>query len=683
MEVNRLIEAFKIAGRIDLEGGNKVEKELTNIDKKAGGLGSKLGKVFKGIGKAGAIIGGAAVAGGAAMGALAAPMVKAAADMDALNSQFEQVFGDMSKNATKSMEAIAKETGMLPNRIKGSFVQMSAFAKTTGMDTADALALTERATLAAADSAAFYDRSIEDTTETLQSFLKGNYENDAALGISATETTRNAMANELYGQSFKDLDEAQKQLTLLRMVEEGNKLSGALGQAARESDGFENVMGNLKQSWTDLMVKFGQPLLEPVIGWIQKLTEWLSTVNFQPFIDGFGFMVDMIAQGIGTAVGWLGQLIEWFKNLFTSNQETFNGIWLTIQTVFNTIWTYIQEIWTMIVAFWQENGQAILTNVMTVFQGIWDTVSTVFNEVWGVIQHIMGLVQPYIQEVLGKIQAFWNENGEQIMNAVKNAFEFIQGIIEFIMPIITKVIEFAWGLIKNIIDGALNVIMGLIKIFSGIFTGDWKKVWEGVKQIVGGIFDTIKNIFGNIFSAIGNIMGNIWDTIKNTFTRVVDWLKGLRGTFLDAGKGLIEQLIKGIKNMAKKVTDTVKGIAKKIRDFLPFSPAKVGPLSDLDKLDFEGPITDSIRKGEKGIQRGMADLLNMAEPSIGMNVGSRGVAPTNTVHQTNVTMGSVESLLVELIQAVKQNKDVIISDSVLTDAVNTRNAIDNVGRVFG
>jgi phage-related protein len=681
--VKILLELFSIAGKIQLENADKVDKDLDKIDKKAGGLASKLGNFAKGVGKAGAIIGGAMVAGGAAVGAMAAPMVKAAADMEALNSQFDQVFGDMSKNATKSMEAIAKETGMLPNRIKGSFVQMSAFAKTTGMDTADALALTERATLAAADSAAFYDRSIESTTETLQSFLKGNYENDAALGISATETTRNAAANKLYGKSFKDLSESQKQLTLLQMVEEGNKLSGALGQAARESDGFENVMGNLKQSWTDLMVKFGQPLLEPVIGWIQKLTEWLSQVNFQPMIDGFSFMVDMVAQGIGTAVQWLGQLIGWFRNLFTSNQETFNGIWTTIQTVFMNIWTYIQEIWTMLVAFWQENGAFILEYAKTVFQGIWDTVSTVFNEVWGVIQHIMGLVQPYIQEVLGKIQTFWAENGEQIMSAVKNAFEFIQGIIEFIMPIITKVIEFAWGLVKNIIDGALNVIMGLVKVFTGVFTGDWKKVWEGVKQIVGGIFDTIKNIFGNIFSAISNIMGNIVDKIKSTFTNVVDFLFGLRKTFLDAGKGLIEQLIQGIKNMAKKVTDTVKGIAKKIRDFLPFSPAKVGPLSDLDKLDFEGPISDSIRKGERGIQKGMADLLNMAEPSIGMNVGSRGVAPTSTVHQTNVTMGSVESLLVELIQAVKQNKDVIISDSMLTDAVNTRNAINEVGRVFG
>lgn len=60
----------------------------------------------------------------------------------------------------------------------------------------------ERALRAAADSAAYYDTSVEQATETLQSFLKGNYENDAALGLSATETTRNAAAMELFGQKL-------------------------------------------------------------------------------------------------------------------------------------------------------------------------------------------------------------------------------------------------------------------------------------------------------------------------------------------------------------------------------------------------------------------------------------------------------------------------------------------------
>ncbi|MFS1032531.1 hypothetical protein ACFC9G_11320 [Enterococcus casseliflavus] len=204
--------------------------------------------------------------------AVAGFSIKSAADMQAMDAQFSQVFGNLEKNAQSSIDSISKETNILPNRLKPAFTSMAAFAKTTGMDTADALDLTSRATKAAADSAAFYDKSIGEVSESLQSYLKGNYENDAALGISSTETTRNAAANKLYGKSFKDLSEVQKQLTLLQMVEDGNKLSGALGQAAREGGGLENVMGNMKQAITDLGAAFGAPLLDPFLAIVQKIS---------------------------------------------------------------------------------------------------------------------------------------------------------------------------------------------------------------------------------------------------------------------------------------------------------------------------------------------------------------------------------------------------------------------------
>lgn len=97
----------------------------------------------------------------------------------------------MDAQAKDSLNAIGDELDIVPERLKGSFTQMASFAKTSGMDTADALDLTTRATRAVQMEATFYDKSIEEVTENLQSFLRGNYENDAALGISATETTRN------------------------------------------------------------------------------------------------------------------------------------------------------------------------------------------------------------------------------------------------------------------------------------------------------------------------------------------------------------------------------------------------------------------------------------------------------------------------------------------------------------
>lgn len=198
--------------------------------------------------------------------------VESAADVRAENDQFEQTFSELESTARDVLESVSKESGMAATRIQGSFTKLYAFTKTTGADSAEALDIASRAMTAAADNAAYYDRSIEDVTESLQSFLKGNYENDAALGISATETTRNAAANKLYAKSFNELSESQKVDVLLSMVEAGNEASGALGQAAREADQWTNVTGELSEAGRQLLAVIGDPILTGLTPIIQGIT---------------------------------------------------------------------------------------------------------------------------------------------------------------------------------------------------------------------------------------------------------------------------------------------------------------------------------------------------------------------------------------------------------------------------
>ena len=199
-------------------------------------------------------------------------LAQEAADLEALESQYKQVFGDIEAVASEKLQSVADDAGASVNRMKGSFTQLAAFTKTTGASEEEALAIAERGMIAAADSAAFYDRSLEDVTASLRSFLKGNFEQDAALGLSCTETTRNAKANELYGKSFKDLSEYQKQLTLLKMVEDANSASGAIGQAAREADTWTNQMGNMKQAIKDFKAAVGSSFLKPAISALKMVT---------------------------------------------------------------------------------------------------------------------------------------------------------------------------------------------------------------------------------------------------------------------------------------------------------------------------------------------------------------------------------------------------------------------------
>lgn len=228
----------------------------------------------------------------------ASGMIESAAQVQAENAQFEQTFAGFEAAAKSSLQAVAEEAGITASRMQGSYTKIYAFARTAGADSEEALGLAQRALEAAADSAAYYDRSIEDATETLQSFLKGNYANDSALGIAATETTRNAEANKKYAKSFQELSESQKVDVLLSMVEAGNKASGALGQAARESDSWENATGELREAQRQLQAVLGKPVMKNTIPIIQKFTDKMNAAAESGKLDD-------LAEGIGATFGWL------------------------------------------------------------------------------------------------------------------------------------------------------------------------------------------------------------------------------------------------------------------------------------------------------------------------------------------------------------------------------------------
>lgn len=281
----RLKQTGEAVGNLADEMGDAGDRAIEFGDILKANLASDL--ISKGLEKAGELV-----------KDFASGTIEAAADTKAANAQFTQTFGNLEDTAKSALESISDDTNIAATRIQQRYTQIFAFAKTAGAESEEALDIAGRAMVAAADNAAYYDKSIEDVAETLQSFLKGNYENDAALGISATEVSRNTMANQLYAKSFKELSEAQKVDTLLAMVEAGNAASGAIGQAARESDSWENVTGELSEAWRQLQAQVGKPVLQKAVPIIQKITdkanELIDDVDWDEFGDKFEKVADTL-----------------------------------------------------------------------------------------------------------------------------------------------------------------------------------------------------------------------------------------------------------------------------------------------------------------------------------------------------------------------------------------------------
>lgn len=490
--------------------------------------------------------------------------IEAAASMQASNAQFSTVFGDMEGQAREALNNIGKEMSIVPERLQGSFTQMASFAKTSGLDTAQALDLSTRATKAAADGAAFYDKSIESVTESLQSFLKGNFANDAALGISATETTRNAAANKLYGKSFKDLSEAQKQLTLLQMVEDGNELSGALGQAARESDGLENVMGNLKQSGTNALAALGQPLLEMLIPVFQALGDIIKGVA-----DWFGTLPGPIKEfivmigGVVTAVGFLAPIFLSLQAIFTTSIGAMITAALPIIGTAAAIAAAVAAVVVILKYLWETNEG--FRNAVT---AVWEAISSVINTVVGEISN-------FIMSIFGTVVIWWTENQELIRSITDAVWNGISAIISAVMTVLGPLIEGEWNniqiitstvweVIKTVVETAINVVLGIIKAVMQIITGDWSGAWETIKSVGETIWNGIASVVGTIFNGIAQVLSNIWNTISTVASTVWNGIKSTLSGIFDGISSSVSSVFNGIRDTISNIWNSIQSTASSI-----------------------------------------------------------------------------------------------------------------------
>lgn len=398
---------------------------------------------------------------------MAGQFIESAAAVKAESSQFEQTFGDFQDEATQAIQRVASEGGILETRLNTLGSRIYAFARSSGGDANESLSLMERALRVAADSAAYYDTSVEDATETLQSFLKGNYENDAALGLSATETTRNAAAMELFGVKFNDLTEIQKQETLLKMVEDSQKLSGAMGQASREADGWENVMGNLNEAWRQFQAKVGAPVLENLIPVVQKVTssfqEWMNNVDWDAFGEKINSFVQMMVENGPTIVAIIagigGGFIAW------------------------NVATMIQGVVGAIQAFKKANEGA------TIAQMALNAVMNA-NPIGIIISLVVGLVTA--------IGTLWATN-EDFRNAVIEIWEKIKNAFAD-----------AWEAIKNTFSKWGEFFSGLWDQLTDIFSGVWEWFTGIGEDIVNGIWQGISNMWDSLVGWFNNLWDNLF-----------------------------------------------------------------------------------------------------------------------------------------------------------------------------
>ncbi len=508
--------------------------------------------------------------------------IESAAQVNAANSQFEQTFGSMESQAKSAIQSVAKESGILETRLQGVGTSIYAFAKTTGMDSANALNMMQEALQVTADSAAYYDRSLEDTAESLKSFLKGNFENDAALGLSCTETTRNAAANKLYGKSFVELSESQKQLTLLEMVKDANKLSGALGQASRESDGWENVTGNLKESWNQLLAVIGKPILQVATNIVQKLSSAIAklTEYAKGAINALSKLFNWGGDDTANSISAAASSAENLSSEAESSSESLENVAASSEKAKNSVAGFDK----LNVITKSDSGGSDTSASSTSASNGTSVANTVVKDtnsgVSGAFKNLYeksgfkGFVDN-VQKGINKVD--WSAIGKNCESIFKNSVPIAQNYLTQVQ----KVGKSAFGAVGSFVGGVVQVSGKRLQTLTG-GVAKWldkdKNKINGFITTIGDNFskgyDNLSTFFEKSFDVIGQSVDRVRpqmeDAISNMLSGFTDF-GGAVGTIFSEGFSLAtESLVKWIDNDGATIGEFFDNIQLQMADVINF-----------------------------------------------------------------------------------------------------------------
>ncbi|WP_257144773.1 hypothetical protein [Bacillus cereus] len=313
----------------------------------------------------------------------------------------------------------------------------------------------------------------------------------------------------------------------------------------------------------------------------------------------------------------------------------------------------------------------------------WDEITKWCKEMWAVIEQKwnegMKIVNKAYDDMVAGVKKWWAETKQKWNETVNDAKQKAQEMKD---KVTAKYEELKQQAIQKIIDLA----HGAQEKWDKMKTDASNKVEEMKQKTIqkyeqmksdavnklNQMVDDAKDKFNSMVraadekvSSMGraavNMMNSFKDGISQGFNdavykvssginNMVSQFSNFFRTFYNSGKGLLSSFVSGITSGFGDAVNAVSRGMSNIRAYLPFSPAKKGPLSDLDKSGeaffptwYEAALTQVSRMDRAigGAFSGVSDTASVALASTGLEAftGGRTSVTVNHVVKVDGTVG--------------------------------------------
>ncbi len=231
----------------------------------------------------------------------------------------------------------------------------------------------------------------------------------------------------------------------------------------------------------------------------------------QPIIENKDLIKESIDETLAPISDALGVIHKGVK-------DTFEKINTVYETKIRPMFKAFSEGWTEIVGTLLEGYNTHIVPVL-------DRLSEKFRSVWE--EHIQPMIDKAIEligKVAGAVTDIWNVTLQPFLNW------FAKNIFPVIGPELEKVGNSfldAVGTISDVIGTIFDLLGDVTEFIAGVFTGDWKRAWNGIESFFKRLWGGLKEIVRSPVNAIIGFINGMVNGMANGVNSMASMLNSL------------------------------------------------------------------------------------------------------------------------------------------------------------
>ena len=378
-------------------------------------------------------------------------------------------------------------------------------------------AVTRALTAGAQAIANFFNIELTDYNSDLSSvgnLLSGVGDDIDGLGDSADETTKKL--NKML-MPFDELNNISLETGTSGSGVDAGVGGGTLGIELPEYDMFASITDSFDTT-------------------MESIKKTMSKI-FEPFQNSWNTygkgVIESITYAFEGILGLIGTIGASFMTVWTNGtgEKILGTIWQILQNIFKIIGNIsnaFKNAWDI-----DNNGTKTVQNMADSFQNLYDTILSVLEATEEFTQSedfqrtadatvvaTEGMTGTFAKWT-GTIKEYWEKDGKKTLESVMGLFsrvgETVMLILNALKPVFDKVFQVAFEKFQSFMDKVkrvTDVLNGLLDFVLGVFTGDWERAWNGIKNFVGGIFN-------NIYDTMTYPIRKAYEFIRNTINDIL------------------------------------------------------------------------------------------------------------------------------------------------------------------